>query len=339
MKKVFVCALFILISFSVNAKSVIAELLFFDDFEYVVNRENSPLPGMTNNAFVTQGGWRAAKAENISGRGQGYLSTATSIPGYSGSMPGTNSTYVLRMQTLNVYGGSDFWLQYGGIVANTVPADVWFQFWIYINRHPASGEISAIENRHKFIYPAGPDGWPAWPKWLLSFSARSYNTTNAMPFGDPTTGEAFIVMRDMAGEGAPNYQPAYPDNHWKLGPNAGEVSNAHIPQNEWYLVKIHMDTSDNSSGVMEVWLKTLGGEWRKTTEWIGGATPNFTWSGFGAGGHYGFRMPTTIGWSNRSDGAFYYMDDFAMAITEDSLPVYSYAVPIAPPTGLRIVDQ
>jgi hypothetical protein len=294
-------------------------LLLFDDFEYPVDRNRAGDAEL----FTTVGPWDGVKAINSNAaRGGGWLYTTASIPGYSGTMPGVDSNRVLKIEALNIEGGTDFYLQYGGSVADTVPADVWFQFWIYINRHAESGELSAVENRHKFIYPA-TDTWPGWPRWLISFSSSSYVPWSYSPFGNPSTGGGFIVNRDMDSEGAPVYSPEYPDNHWKLGPNHGGREESYIPFNEWYLVKIHMDTSNASSGKMEIWLKPHSSQWRKTTEWIGGVTQDFTWSGFDAGGHVGFRMPTTIGWTNRADGAFYYLDDFAMSSSEDALPVYS----------------
>jgi hypothetical protein len=300
-----------------------AELILFDDFDYVVERDPATLPGELGNAFVTSGPWGAAKGMNINGRGGGYIYTTEEVPGYSGPHPVAGSTHMVKMEA-DVW-GTDFYVYYGE-GPDSIPADVWFQFWIYINHDPALGEMSAVENRHKFIYPSPDGNYPAWPKWLISFSAGSYVPWNIAPFGNPTTGEAFIVNRDCADEGAPNYQPEYPDNHWKLGPNTGEQGDAHIPPNEWHLVKIHMDTSDDSSGKMEVWLKPLGNDWRKTTEWIGGVTPDFTWSGFGAGGHAAIKVPTTIGWSDVSR-TYYYMDDFAMATSEADLPVYDDVEP------------
>jgi hypothetical protein len=317
-----VCAL---VLSSLLSQSASAELLLFDDFEYVVNRDNPSLPGASANAFVTVGPWTTVKADNITGSGKARLSTAASIPGYSGSMPGVNSTRVLRMEGRNVTGGTDFYLEYSGGV-DTIPANVWFQFWIYINHHPTGPygpELSGIENRHKFLYPAnGPYGGGSDCKWLMSLSGSPYSPINtSAPYGNPTDGRAFIVSRDQE-VGTVNYSPGG-DNRNKLGPNRQSQNNAHIVPNQWHLIKIHYDTSNNDSGVFEVWAKTLGGSWVKWAEWIGGVTPNFTWSGFGAGGHRGFRMPTTLGWTdNPVGGAWYYMDDFAMATTEASLPTY-----------------
>ena len=58
-------------------------------------------------------------------------------PGYSGSFPGIDSTRVLAIEARPGSLGSqtDFYLQFGDENApqGSVPADVWFQFWIYPN--------------------------------------------------------------------------------------------------------------------------------------------------------------------------------------------------------------
>ena len=308
------------------ATSASAELLLFDDFEYVVSRDNSPLPGERGSAFVTQGPWTYAKAVNLTGSATGRLYTADSVPGYNGPMPGTNPTgRVLKMETPNADGGSDFYLGHHGSSSEAVPGNVWFQWWMYINHHPTGPygpELSGLQNRHKFIYPTA-DTFPSNSnKWLISLSSNPYSSLNVVaPFDNPTaTGEAFVIMRDaMVGE--VNYAPGG-DNASKLGPNRQSLDNSYIAPNQWHLIKIHLDTTDSNSGKFEAWIRPVGGEWRKLSEWIGGVTPNFTWSGFPAGGHRGFRMPTTIGWSEASGGAYYYLDDFAMASSEESLPAY-----------------
>lgn len=325
LRRNYISGAFTLAFLALFGRGASAELLLFDDFEYVVNRDYSTLPGATGSAFVTQGPWSNVKAVNITGSHIGRLYTANAVPGYSGPMPGIDSTRVLKIESPNVSGGSDFYLQYGGTVDNAVPGNVWFQWWMYIN-HSATGpygpELSGIENRHKFIYPTATT-WPSnTNRWLISLSANPYNTLgDGTPFGSPTAGgQAYLVQRDNM-TGNVNYSPAG-DNASKLGPNLQSAANSYIVPNRWQLIKLHLDTSNSSSGKFEMWIKPLGGEWRKTAEWIGGVTPGFTWNGFTAGGHRGFRMPTTIGWSNTSGGAYYYVDDFAMASSEESLPNY-----------------
>lgn len=297
-------------------------LLLFDGFDYDVGRLEANSTALPK---FTAAGWSAIKRMPTDASSGGYIHTMTqaemqATTGYSGPLPGGGSR-VLKIEALNRAGGTDIYLQYGSGAANSVPANVWFQFWIYINRY--GSEISAVENRHKFLYPSNNSYPSNTDKWLISLSAIPHNTlsNDVGPYGNPSTGQAFVIMRD-AMTGSPYYAPGGSDNGSKLGPSLQTAANGHIPPNQWYCVKIHLDTSNNNSGVFETWLRPYGGAWRKVSEWIGGVTPNFTWTGFGAGGHQYFRMPTTIGWSDRPDGAFYYMDDFAMADSESALPQY-----------------
>jgi hypothetical protein len=91
------------------------------------------------------------------------------------------------------------------------------------------------------------------------------------------------------------------------------------------LVKVHVDTSGKSllvpagQGVYEAWMREEDQPWRKTTEWLGGKTKNFTWPLLPQAdeGNKTFRMPTT------AEGDYWiYRDDFAMAMIEDDLPAY-----------------
>lgn len=344
MKRICIRAIGLLMALAIGPQPAIAELLFFDNFEYLVNRDATP---SGSNAFISQGGWSYSKADNLTGRGDGRIYTTNSIPGYSGPMPGQNSTRVMKIEAQNRSGGTDIYLAYGGNESppNTIPANVWFQWWMYINHHPQSGETSGLERRHKWIYPCDGD----YPcnlnnlKWLMSLSADPVNTIcrdGCYPFPHPQSnaisrqGEAFIAIRDQNG---PDYSPARPDNHWKLGPNMQSAENAHIVPNQWQLIRVNLDTSVANRGKFQVWIMPMGGEWRKVSEWIAGVTPNFTWT-HAAGGHRVFRMPTTIGWSDTSlGGAYYYIDDFAMANSEDSLPVYGNQSGLPrPPSDIRV---
>jgi len=62
MKKFSVIAMIVLISVSIDVSGGFAELLFFDRFEYVVNRDNSTLPGNdSSNALLLRVGGRIPK--------------------------------------------------------------------------------------------------------------------------------------------------------------------------------------------------------------------------------------------------------------------------------------
>jgi hypothetical protein len=315
-----------------------AEIVLFDDFEYAVDPTTNP-----TNPFTSTGPWTGSKATNLNdypAGAKGKLYTRTSIPGYTGSFPGQSSSRVLKMEANNVSGGTDFYLQYHGASANSIPANVWFQFWIYINYDEASGETSGLESRHKFLYPCPTSTYGCHPKWLVSFSAVPYQSLmqtygEGYPFPHPEQsniteyGQAFVIMRDCDG---PSYlPPSNPDttNENKLGPNTDgvTVNNSHIPPNQWTLVKIHIDTSGNQ-GEMHIWVKPLGGSWSKLSEWVGGVTQYFDWPIASPGGHQYLRMPTTFGITDTElGGMHYYVDDFVIATSEASLPTYGDTTP------------
>ena len=127
-------------------------------------------------------------------------------------------------------------------------------------------------------------------------------------------GELFISNLDMDHNARYLLAPQW--DEFKLGQ---QNTSENIPPNRWTLVKIHYDTS-TIQGTFEAWMKPIGGEWVKVAEWIDGVTPNFTWTITAAevGGHNMFRMPTTV---NDHD-SWIYLDDFAIATTEESLPKY-----------------
>jgi len=310
-----------------------AELLFFDDFDYAAN--SSTIRTESDNPFVSIGGWHYVKslesqayASRLGSKGSLTTVSKAQFEANTGNLdpwPGSGSGNTLRMAALNVEGGTDFYLQLGDLDGReNIPSNVYFQFWIYLNRH--GSEITAVQNRHKFLYPSNDPYGSSTNKWLFSLSSSPYMTLcpdggSCSPGGDPSDGRAYMIERDPS-VGTKRLTTAGSDNWWKTGPNLVPHDEAYIPSNEWRLVRIHFDTSNNSAGIFEVWMRAYGGTWVKTHEWIGGETPNFEWFGFGAGGHQVLRMPSTIGWSDRDDGAYYYLRDFAMANSPDSLPVY-----------------
>ena len=318
-----------------------AELIFFDDFEYAVERSNTPVdPTGLNNPFTTQGRWHGAKAVNISGSSRGYLYTVDRIPGYSGSLPGQNSTRALAIESrpIAMGGQTDFYLQFGDINASTdtVPGNVWFQFWIYSNRYDdpsnQSDQLSTYDSRFKFIYPCRGN-YPCQQGQINWLNTMGFSTGEPYWSNSDNT-ELFITTVDPYNTMI-DYQVAPDWDQFKIGQtNVSE----NIRPNRWTLVKIHYDTS-TTRGTFEAWLKPLGGRWTKVAEWIDGQTSNFSWviPAQNVGGHRMFRMPTTI---DDAD-SWIYMDDFAMATTEEALPVYDGDViaPPSPPNDLVIVPQ
>ncbi len=255
-----------------------------------------------------------------------------------GRSPGNVSQRVLKMELSTPQsGGSDFYLQFGDSEVagneNRIPANVWFQFWHFTNN--SGDEQSRVHNRHKFIYPCSDPYGCQTNRWRLSLTALTYNPLNQQPFGNPSSnGAAYLVTRDHS-IGTANYSLAGAGDESKLGQfNTTE----YLQANRWQLVKIHFDTSNTASGVFEAWIKPLGStNFTKVAEWIGGVTPNFTWTFPAAGGHRAFRMPTTIGWDNGVGPVWYYMDDFAMATSEADLPVYSVGIAAPmPPSSVTL---
>lgn len=298
-----------------------AQLLFLDTFEYSATRGASNTPSI----FQQQGGWDGAKHNST-----GYLYTTPSIPGYAGQLPGINSTNVLVIESLagSSHSQTDFYLQYGNPenagYDDHVPGNVWFQFWIYPAR--SGNQQTGFHSREKFIYPCAS----AYPcnsgKWLWMLGNASYEPYNSTI----TNGNAYIFSRDNQ-VGTVSYSLADEWNASKIGQTN---INEYIAANRWTLVKIHYDTS-GANGSYEAWLRPLGGNWTKVAEWIGGVTPNFTWTIPAAhqGGHRAIRMPTTLPAANSAgtEDAWIYMDDFAISTTESSLPVYSDVGSVSPP--------
>lgn len=125
-----------------------ARLVLFDGFEYDVARSATD----AEQQFRAHG-WVDAKANNsYFGRGAGYFYTRVDSLRNSRvlvmeSLPSTacNPPNFPNRQT-------DYWLKYGAENAplNTVPANVWFQFWTYATPE-SQFDLS------KFIYPCrGP---------------------------------------------------------------------------------------------------------------------------------------------------------------------------------------
>ena len=303
-----------------------ADLLAYDAFEYAVERNK---PGASE-AFAAHGPWNGAKTYQDGRTGaRGYVYTKNTIPGCTASFPGRNSMRVLCLEALgkSLQGQTDFYLQYGSASGppNQVPANVWFQFWIYINR--SDSQMSEILSG-KFIYPSRDGIYPATNRspergncyhWL--FTLRNWS---GEPFGvQGSDGRGFFSNRPPNADFTAASE--YPTNKDKLGPNLGKREDFILEPNRWHLAKVHIDMSGKSplasvgQGVYEVWMREKDQPWRKTTEWLGGKTRNFTWPLLAQAneGSKTFRMPTT------ADGDYWiYMDDFAMATAENDLPAY-----------------
>ncbi len=307
-------------------------VVFFDDFNYIVNKFDS---AETKIARFTAAGWSGMKDEQTRpGGASGYLSTVTSIPGYSGQIPG-RSGRALRMEGLpttlgNISGPSgtwrnqtDFYLSYGSAFGSqtSVPGNVWYQFWIYIN--DSGNERSHWSNRNKLIYPSDDgtaSGSGTENAYLLSLRPSSQSGVV-----QARGARAYVVNKIEAGNSG-RVVSTSPEGDTYIGANL-RPSDGYAQPNRWVLYKIHIDHS-SVNGRYEVWHRLMGGDWVKTTEWIGGVTPGFTWITQPElrGGHNMLKIPTTWGTAQQTDSSNYdawvYLADFTIATRESDLPVY-----------------
>ena len=324
----------ILAGFFLFAGSSLAAVIFRDNFEYAVGREDSSAASL----FVSQGGWSYVKTYQSGATGScGYLYTTPSVPGYIGSFPGASSARVLAVEARPASGTScpvppgfpgaqtDVYLQLGSEVGpdTTIPENGWIQFWVYSNYY--GNELSTYASRNKFLYPC-PGTYPCTNgKWLWMTGSGGCND----PSVSGSNRDQFICIESPTANRSNASDDAW---RWRLGQNLN--TDTKIRANTWTLVKLHIDTS-GSQGRYEAWLKTVSGSWVKVSEYIGGVTPSFTWS-VTPGGQRLLRMPTVINYND----SWQYMDDFVIAQTEADLPTYgsgsSDTTPPAAPTGLSV---
>ena len=313
-----------------------ARVVFSDRFEYAVGRSDSNAAQL----FV-QNGWSHAKTQQNSSGAHGYLYTTASIPGFTGSFPGTNSSRVLAIEALpeTLGGQTDFYLGLGNGSSSAyddyIPGDVWFQFWIYPLQ--SGSNTSTFGTREKFLYVCNTDYPCNSHLWMVMSGPLTYNPSNPYPLGDPSQGQFLWATRQAAGVSDIVNSLGDPYAPGNIGsPNPTEW----MRPNRWTLVKMHFNTTRTSGNSWEVWVRPQGGGWTKVSEWIGGQTPGFTWNipSASVGGHRVLRMPTTVDHDYRL-----FMDDFTMATLESDLPTYSDVgtspTPSAPqaPTNVRIL--
>jgi len=316
MKKLIFC---ILLCFLATASN--AAILFQDNFEYAVART-----GTAADAFVSTGGWDFVKCNNSTASAGGMVfSTETSIPGFSGSFPGTSSSRVMRVEVLSGTNQSqtDAYVKFGDttINSNQIPGDVWIQHWIYINNY--GDEASQFAGRVKFLYPcdgahtcandADDDGnlWMIVPGPGVAGNNYWYFTSRDDTAWD--VGDATDRPWDTSGN---TYQ--------KMNQNIDAVTR--VDPNGWYLIKYHFDTTSTSGNKYELWIAQQGGDFVKVSNWEGGVTSNFTWNlaeGY-PGGHSMLAVFTTFPGPNNSEfyDSWIYLDDFVIAESESDLPTY-----------------
>lgn len=295
-------------------------LLFLDRFDYDVPRDPAPNDDTNYVEVYRQAGWSGAKCINCTGRYNGYIYTADAVPGHAGPLPSTGNVLVMEALPDTLDGQTDFYLQYGSpaAAAETVPGDVWFQFWILVNN---TEDQPSGYDEGKFIYACN-DSYPCNShKWLFSLNYNSKNPHWDRSLGRPTDGSAFLVNTANTEHAVVDWTPAEEWDRWKLGQ---QETSTYVAANRWQLVRVHMDTS-TTSGTYEAWIRPFGESWVQVASWVDGVTENFTWRIFpdSVGGHRMFRMPTTYGRQRRPRyDTWTYIDDFAMATNAAALPIY-----------------
>lgn len=320
---------------TLGGETVPPGVLFFDDFDYTVTRAAAANDADGPVQFVNQGPWAAYKDWRTGQESAGgYLYTVDSVPGYDGPLPGgPGRTLCIECLAGSGLTGSpiretDFYLQMfpEDGAEGALPADVWFQYWMFTNDNPAVSQESRFDNGSKWLYPSRV-GYPVPVEevaWLLSRSARS---------GEKGDASAWDTVNTNSGESYPVvYSDALVVNPFGDDPNnvGRNVSTQVIPPNQWVLVKVHLDLS-GPQGAWEEWQRPMNGSWTKTAEWIGGVTPGFSWplSANDNLGHKCLRFPTTMRWRDYGGGdirggdSWTYKRSFAMAGSEADLPTYS----------------
>lgn len=321
--------------------------IFFDDFDYEV-AQGSPGVNIGKAATFAAHGWSGFKDETTeAGRACGYISTVAknAIPGHESTpCPGSGSR-VLRLASLPTTFDqqTDFFLQLGSGAQGALPADVWFQWWMLINRN--GSEMSDFESVDffgggKLIYALHAGNPPAYPNstfetaWLINITPVGVNPTNGAPVQPPEAGA--ISFKNLTGPidestGRANWGVLAGNDPHSMYPNL-TTHDRWIRPNVWNLIRMRMNIS-GANGQWQVWRRVYGGQaggLLPIADFTVGSTANFAYntSVNDRLGPRAIRMPTT---SSRVDFTpplvwdpdyWMYMADFAMADDPADLPTY-----------------
>lgn len=294
--------------------------LFFDDFGYTLNRVDT---FATKLAAVQAAGWSYMKDNNLSDGAKGYLYTASSIPGYSGTIPGSSGrVLVVEREAEDGDGNGDLWLGYGDYAdaateaEAAIPSTLWLQYW-----QRTDPGTPAPNGKLWYPIPAYPGtrtGYPGSADEMPWFMTMGTSTLD--PDGSSGTSPSFAdgyTYRLEANRSDRTSWPAY--NQWKLGPNLVSGDAMFMHPGTFYLHKMYFNTS-GPTGRWEWWKRALGVmEWTKMAEFIPGVTPNFTWNTIPQERN-GFRY---MKWPVTSTPAnTFQITDICWAAAEADLPVY-----------------
>lgn len=309
-------------------------VLFFDGFDYDVQRDASDKFGAEGAFFAHGWVWGKDAVQNGTGAG-GWLYTADAVPGSTEPLPGVASTRVLCIESgAGTYAGviegnwrqTDFYLQYGDTDAgplDTIPTDVWIQHWMYIADTPEQPSLFPPTARlGKWFYPTRASYPSNDLEWLfaqtgvmIDSEVQDMGSSAQVDIGFTSLAE-HLVLTDTDGT---IYTDGRPDAASTLGHAGSDPSHlTPMTANAWWLLRVHIDHSA-VPGVVEVSIRREDGDWidivdTETSAFVEWTPVNTT------DGHRGLRWPTTMsnwyqeGNQQTTHGDWWiYIDDFAIA--------------------------
>lgn len=309
-------------------------ILFFDDFDYPVDREHADKFGASGP--FTEHGWSWGKDAVINAEGAGgWIYTTETVPGDSVGLPGVASTHTLCLESgagtyaTSIEGGwrqTDFYLQYGDTEngpLDTIPPDVWIQHWLYIADTAEQPSLFPPTPRlGKWFYPTRASYPSQDLEWLFSMSGvlidsevQSMGSSAQVDIGVRSLAAA-LNLTDTDGT---VFTDGRPDAASTLGYAGTDPDyRTAMTTNQWWLMRLHIDhTAD--PGVVEMWIRPHGGEWIKTIDTLSSSVVHWTPQNT-TDGHRGLRFPTTMsnwyqeGNEQTTHGDWWiYIDDFAIA--------------------------
>lgn len=306
--------LFLIILLIISPTFLCADVIISDNFEYAVGRDDDD-----KSAFTTSGPWTGWKSRPLHPGAYGFTYTTTSIPGFSGAFPGTNSSRVLASEHLPgtyEWGQSDTYLSFfdTGEGNQPIPATFYLQFWVYFQYY--GDQLSSFQNG-KFLYPCGDDVQTGTcgvqhHDWMTQF--RKNYSGETFELTTEEAGHVYIYMKtegtaSMVGEG---------ETTGNLGPNQSQATAIFHP-NTWYLLKFYYDFSTNDP-IYRMWRKTVTDEsFTLIAEYVDGTTQGLTWTPYTNSGYYRLNFLEM----NDQVDCWFYVDDFIIATSENDLPTYS----------------
>jgi len=296
-------------------------------------------------------------------RGSGWIYTVDAIPGDPNPIPGAVRRRALCIENYSTTLGTqdEIRISYGSQATDTIPPDVWFQFWIYF---PADPVWTSTFGNPKFIYPnkdSAIGGTASYATdrldWLVHLGIGS--KVPSFVRENELGARYFKPFSEDSGSAMALYYPWTTVGHTNTGDENFNFKMTHVNPNtglmpgRWHLVLLHFDTSvtAESAGthVAEGYMRPYGDlNWKMMYRWQNGQDYQPVIAGYGRGGtftwnlrgsqrpdrQYGHRSiswPTTLVQTDASGGNMrFYISDFAMAAGVnsggngiDDLPVYN----------------